>query len=260
MPQPTSAYRAYPMPLTPDTVGDLIAFHRATFGGFSMETPAPTDPPAGAPADTPPPSGGAPAGGQTPPADTPPAGDAGKTFTQADLDRIINDRLAKAQTTFDQKLAEIQATAGKTELEAAQIKAQGLEEKLGTVTQASAQRIAATEAKLAAHLAGGKADRLQHIVAQADLTAAVADDGTVDEAKVAEAIGKVLEQFPEWKGATIPSSSGGELTPGAPGAKPTYTRAEITSMTEKMRGQDPAEARKTLAEINSAMAEGRIKG
>jgi hypothetical protein len=56
----------------------LLAFHASVFGDARMEDPPAGDPPAG-----------------DPPAGDPPAGD--KTFTQADLDRIVADRLARAK-------------------------------------------------------------------------------------------------------------------------------------------------------------------
>lgn len=218
-----------------------------------MTTPTPsgdptptTTPPAGDPTPNPPSGGGDPAGG-TPPK---PDGDPGKTFTQADLDRIIADRLKTEKTRFEQQLADLQATAGKSELEAAQIKAQQAEEKVGTVTKESAARLAKTEAKLAAHLAGGKPDRLNAILSQADLTDAVSDTGEVDEGKVKTAIAKVLEDFPEWKADKVPGSSGSELNPGGE-SKPSFTRKQIQDMSQEERVR-------RVDEINEAAAAGRI--
>lgn len=216
------------------------------------EPTVPSTPPAGQPAPNPPSTGvSAPAGGTTPPAA--PSGDAGKTFTQADLDRIINDRLAKERKTFEQQIEEAKATAGKSDLEAAQIKLQQTEGKLTEVTQAAAQRIAKTEAKVAAVTAGAKTDRIAAVIAQADLTDAITDDGDVDEAKVAAAIEKVLTDFPEWKAETIPGKSGGELSGGGPGGKPTFTRKQIADMSQEER-------LKRIDEINDALADNRVTG
>lgn len=224
-------------------------------GGDDTVPPVTTTPPAGAPADTPPPSGGAPAGGTAPPAGEPKKIE----LSQEKLDEIIRDRLAKQQTAFDAKLAEIQATAGKTELEAAQIERDRYKDQLTTTQQKAAEALAGTRGELAAHLAGAKPERIKNIVKEADLTAAIAEDGTVDEAAVKAAVEKVLTEFPEWKGTTVPASSGGELTPGGT-VKPTYTRAQIAAETQALRSLPPEEAKKKLAELNAAAAEGRITG
>jgi len=250
MTQPTE-YATFGAPITPDTIGDLIAFHRATFGGYRMEGETTSTDTGTATTD----SGGTSTGATT--TTTSDSTSTGATaeekkldLTQAGLDRIIAERLAKERKMFEQQLAEVQATAGKTELEAAQIKAQQAEERVGSVTKESAQRVAGAEAKLAAHLAGAKKDRLEAVLKQADLTDAVAADGTVDSAKVQTAIDKVLADYPEWKGTTI-TTPGGELKQGETG-KRVWSRSEIAALSA-------ADRKAHLADINAAAAEGRIK-
>lgn len=212
------------------------------------------------PADTPPPT---PPAGQAAPATPPASGDqppAGGTpepkFTQADLDRIVGERIAKERKTFEQQMADLQATAGKTELEAERIKREQAEGKVTEVTKASAQRIAGTEAKLAAHLAGARPDRLDAILKQADLTEAVSETGEVDEAKVKAAIDKVIADYPEWKADTtpgLPGSSGPSMLPDGSGQKPVWTRQQLRDMPQ-------AERVKRADELALAAAEGRIRG
>lgn len=60
---------------SPHDITALLAFHRQTFGSAVMED--------------------APPAGDAPQVDAPPAGD--KTFTQADLDRVVAERLARAK-------------------------------------------------------------------------------------------------------------------------------------------------------------------
>lgn len=258
-----NAFAAYPHAITPATVGDLLAFHRATFGGYRMDAAAATttDTAAVTTSTTTTDSGGTSTGATTTTdasqaagaaAQTTTATDAGKAFTQADLDRILNERLAKEREKFATQLEEAKATAGKSDLEAAQIKLQQTEAKLGTVTKTAAERIAKTEAKVAAVTAGAKSDRITAVIAQADLTDAVSEDGEVDDAKVAAAIGKVLEAFPEWKGTTVAGKSGGELGGGAETGK-SYTRAQIKAMSlEAYQAEEK--------DILAAMAAGRIAG
>jgi hypothetical protein len=267
----SSAYDALG-PVTPDTV---LAFHRRVFGGHSMSgAGSATAPEAGSAGDAG--AGGASAGGAaTTTTTTAPAagggqqttqGQTGKTFTQADLDRIVGERLADEQKKFQTQLEQAQATAGKSELEAAQIERDRYKDQATTITQQSAQKVAAAEAKAAAFLAGAKADRVAHVVKNADLTKAVSEDGSVDEAKVQAAIEAVLTEFPEWKttpGTQTPGSSGGELTQGG-GQKPTYTREQIRSITAEITHPSSNLSRedrqKKLAELQQAVAEGRITG
>ena len=223
-------------------------------GGDDTVPPGTPAPPAGgAPATPPSPAGEPPAGGDTPPA----PGDAKVDLTQKQLDDIVAKRLAEAEKKHAKALADLQATAGKSELEAAQIKAQQAEAAKTEVTKTSASRIAATEAKLAAHLAGARPDRLDAILKQADLTDAVSDTGDVDETKVKAAIDAVLVAYPEWKGEIPapppPGASGVPMGGGTPTTPTSFTREQIAKMT-------PEEYSKNREAIHKAMAEGRVKG
>jgi hypothetical protein len=173
-------------------------------------------------------------------------------FTQADLDRILGERLASEKTKHDQALKQAQELAGKNETEKLTIERDQATQRAQEATQKAAERVAKTEAKVAAIAAGANPDRLAAIVRNADLTAAV-KDGEVDEAAVKAAIDAVLTEYPEWKKAhTGPSSSGGELN-GSESGKPSFTRAQIEAMS-------PDERVRRIEEINDAMANGRITG
>jgi hypothetical protein len=244
-----------PAQITLDTLPQLFAYHRERFGGFTMvegeggEGGGSGDG-AGAGAGEGAGSGagaGAGAGGQGAGAGT--ATEA--KFTQADLDRVIADRLAKEKTKFDAQLKELQDNADKTEVEKLTAERDKYKQQVDTSGKTTGETLAKVEAKVQALVVGGRDDRLTQIIAAADLSTAYDADGTVDEAKVKAAIEKVLTDFPEWK--KTPGKSGGELGGGTGGDKPTFTRKQIEDMT-------PEERVKRLDELNEAMAEGRITG
>lgn len=111
--------------------------------------------------------------------------------------------------------------------------------------------VARTKAEVLTIAEGGRADRTAAIVAQADLSGAIDDDGNVSEAVVRAAVTKVLESYPEWKQTPgTPPKSGGEITPGG-GTGSTFTKSQVESM-------KPEELQAKLPEIEKAMAEGRF--
>lgn len=174
-------------------------------------------------------------------------------FSQADLDRIIGERVAAEKTKHEKALADAQALAGKNETEKLTIERDQATQRANEATQRAAERVAKTEAKVAAIAAGANPDRLAAIVRNADLAAAV-KDGDVDENAIKAAVEKVLTEYPEWKKATGtgPTSSGGELNGGNSG-KPTFTKKQLEEM-------PPEEMAKRIDEINEAIADGRVTG
>lgn len=244
-----------PAQITLDTLPQLFAHNRERFGGFFMEEGATgatgaTGPDGGATGGT---GATGATGGEGATGDTGTTGAAGaeKAFTQGDLDRILGEKLAKERTKFETQLAEAQANAGKSELERITAERDKFKDQAENGSKAGAENLAKAEAKVIALVAGARDDRLTKVVAEADLTGVVDDDGEVDETKLKAAIDKVLVDYPEWK--KTPGKSGGELGGGAGGDKPTFTRKQIQDMT-------PAERVKRLDEINEAMAAGRITG
>lgn len=152
---------AFPKAITLDTLDDLFAAHRATFGGFRMEDP---------------------------PAPTPPAAPTYKApESQAELDRIIGERLAREREKFaDYADLKTKATeydkaleAAKTEQEKA-VEAAKSEGRTEALTAANA-RLVAAEARALASEAKFRNPKLA-VTAISDALKAVKvnDDGTVD--------------------------------------------------------------------------------
>ena len=173
-------------------------------------------------------------------------------FSQADLDRIIGERLAAEKAKHDQALADAQALAGKNETEKLTIERdQAVQRATETQTKA-AERVAKTEAKVAAIAAGANPQRVDAIVRNADLAKAV-KDGEVDEAAVKAAVDAVLKEYPEWKATATTTASGGELNGGGGKGKPTFTRKQLEDM-------PPEEMAARIDEINEAIGDGRVTG
>lgn len=231
----------------------IVAASRARRGNATMTAPPQGEAPpqGGQQTETPPggqgveSTGGGQSGGQQQPE---------PKFSQADLDRIVGERIAAEKAKHDKALADAQALAGKNETEKLTIERDQATARAQEATQKAAERVAKTEAKVAAIAAGANPDRLAAIVRNADLSAAV-KDGEVDEAAVKAAIDKVLTEYPEWKAKPGgPTQSGGEMNGGGgDGGKPRFTRQQLEQM-------PPDEMAKRIDEINEAIADGRVTG
>lgn len=180
--------------------------------------------------------------------------DSGKTFTQADLDRIINDRLTKQQDSMKKQFAQ---ALGIEDPNAETDPAKLLEQQKSATSEAQ-KRADAAEAKSLALAAGVKPDRVDRFAKLVDVDSALKDVDRSDSSKVSEAlnsaVASTLEDVPEFKAssANVPSTSGGDRSTGDNG-KPVYTRDQIKNMSR----EDLVEK---SDELTQAMAEGRIKG
>jgi hypothetical protein len=162
-------------PMGAGQIQDLLDFHRSVFGDARMEDDAP-------PADA-------------PPADAPPE----KTFTQADVDRLIADRLKRAKPAdYDdlkakaQQFDDLQA-ANASELEKA-VKAARDEGRTEVLTAANARLVSAEARALAAEMQFRKP---AHAVRLIDLNeVAVGDDGDVDTAAVRKLLDDLAKDDP----------------------------------------------------------------
>lgn len=151
------------------------------------------------------------------------------TFSQADLDRIVGERLAreKEKTKDYDDLKKKAAAHDKAEAEKLS-EVERLTKEKGESDSKAAQAIATanarlilSEMKLVASTAGIPADRLDAAVKLADLSGVkVADDGTITGAK--EALEACLKANPFLKGAPGAVGSGG----GNPGAGDKLSAAE----------------------------------
>lgn len=249
----------YPTDLTaPGAIDALLAYHRQLAGDLVME-----DPPAGPQGDgqngaqgsdsgqtggdTGQGGNGGQSGGQGSQ-----AGD-GRSFSQADLDRIVSERVTAERKRHEQAIADEREKAGKSAEEKAALEQQQRERDAKEKITAAQTRAVQAEAKGVARDLGARPDRLAAILKQADLTEAMSDDGDLDEAKVKAAVEAVLKDYPEWKAEKGTTKSGGELGGGGGEGKPTFTRKQIQDMSSEERVR-------RIDEINAAAADGRITG
>jgi hypothetical protein len=212
----------------------------------------PTDPSQGqppAPVPTPPPNPPA------PPAPAQPSADNGKTFTQADVDRIINERLQRAeqswqtkQDDFNKKLAEL--LGGKPD----ETDPAKLLQQQQAATKAAQDTAIEAVAQALALKAGIKEDRVDMFVAIAKQAGMFSNVDLTPDGKtaLATALTAKANEFPEWKGTVLPAASGGDRTQGGGNGKKTWTRQQIEAMSS-------AELAANADELAAAAAEGRIK-
>lgn len=179
---------AYPSKITLDTLDDLLAHHRRVFGGMTMMTdPPPADPPANDPPKGDPPPA-------DPPAYTPPA-------TQADLDRIISERLTREKAKFaDYPDLKAKAEAHDAAIEAAKSEADkavdaARAEGQRTALEAVNGRLIKAEARVLASTAKFRdpADALGFLDLS-DVT--VNDDGEVDSKAIEQKLKDLAESKP----------------------------------------------------------------
>lgn len=191
---------SYPHAITVENLDELLVFHRETFGGWRMEDappPAPQDPP--------------PAPPNPPPAPQDPKPDDGKTFTQADVDRIIAGRFSKYADYDDlkKKLDDVEAAqATEAEKAAKQAREEGRQAALAEATP----RLVRAEFRAAA--AGRmEAAQLDALLEDLDLSKYLTKDGEVDTDRVAK---KITALAPDPGPNRPPLGGGGRKTEKPP--------------------------------------------
>lgn len=141
--------------------------------------------------------------------------DGGKTFTQEELDRLIQQRLQRERKKWEQQLEEERKKAAMTEAERLKVEKEEAERKAREAQQQAAQRLVQAEAKVVALELGVKPDRIPYVLRLADLSGVdVGDDGVVDAKALRDAIEAVLRDVPELKGSMTPGKSGAEFSAG----------------------------------------------
>ncbi|MEA5367727.1 hypothetical protein VA596_49910 [Amycolatopsis sp., V23-08] len=192
-----------------------------------------------------------PQGGQqgTPPKPGPATG---KTFTQADLDAIVQKRMSGFEKSFADKLAGL--FGGQSGEGAAAVKPEDVLKRAEGVLAAANQRANTATAEALAAAAGIKPERIDVFIGLANLTGVLngvdQNDATAVKAAIKTAVDTEAAKYPEWKTDAPAAASGGDRTQAA-GGKKTWTRAEISKMS-----QDELVANSD--ELQKAAAEGRI--
>lgn len=150
------------------------------------------------------------------------ATDAGKTFTQADVDKIIADRLAREQRTRDKAIADAVAAGVQAELDKQKLsneerlkleKDEATKQAADIMAKATA-RLLTAEAKAQALAAGANPEYLDDVLALANIAGdKYLKDGEPDGDAIKAAIAAVIDKRPFYK-AGAPSNFGSEFGGG----------------------------------------------
>lgn len=164
-------------------------------------------------------------------------GNSPKTFTQADVDKIVNERTERAakaamKSFFQQKgLSEdeaaqaIQAYLAEKEKNNPETLNTELQTQLKAAQDSLLKERLTRAAEKAARKLGANDDSAEYVVRLADLSAAV-DNGEISAEKVTEAVKKVLDDVPAFKkqntgsGVKIGGDNEGDGTPKTTEPKP----------------------------------------
>jgi hypothetical protein len=134
------------------------------------------------------------------------------TMTQAELDKVIQTRLARERAKLTREIEDLKATAGKSETEAAKVKADAAEARALAAEQAAAATILESTATMAAIAADARPEKIAAILKLADLPQIA--EGEIDKAAVRKAIDTVLKDNPEWRRAGVGSAAGAAVGAG----------------------------------------------
>jgi hypothetical protein len=223
--------------------------------------PAPVggQPPAPAPAPAAPPAP-APVGGQPPAVGTPPAPVPAppKTFTQADVDSIIQKRMTSFEDSFAKKMSGLFGTepadGGKLTPEAVLQQAKDIASGAQQVADGARLERNLTYAESLAKEAGIKPERLDVFLGLAGLAAALKDvdqnNPTAVKAAIKTAVDAKVTEYPEWKTTAVAAASGADRD-GVTSTGKSFTRAQLAAMSQK-------ELAANADDILAAQAAGRI--
>lgn len=147
-----------------------------------------------------------------------------RTFTQQELNKIIEKRLRRERKEWERKLEEERRRAQMSESEKLKAEKEEAEQRAKEATERANQRIIRSEAKAIAAEIGVNPKRLDYAVKLADLAEVeVGEDGEPDRDAIREALEKVLKDFPELKGGSAEQTVGKPSNPvgGAGGPRMT---------------------------------------
>lgn len=138
---------------------------------------------------------------------------AGKFFTQEDLDRLIARERRKEREKLLREQEEERKRAQMTAEEKARAEKEEAERKAQEAIDRANRRIIAAEAKVIASDLGVKPERISYLLKLADLSSIDVDDnGEPDSKAIREAIEAVLKDLPELKGATSTPAAGTDFS------------------------------------------------
>lgn len=144
----------------------------------------------------------------------------GKTFTQADVDRIAERERKRGQAAAKKEFEDAQAKANMTETDRLKAEADAAKQAAQQAIATANLRAITAEARVQALTLGVKPERVAAALKLADLADVTVDDnGEPDTDAINKAVLAMLGEYPEFKTATASGNVGGGSNPASGGGK-----------------------------------------
>ena len=174
------------------------------------------------------------------------SGGAVKTFTQEDVDRIIEQRLERERSKHAQELER----AKMDELERTKAEKEAADKARQEAETARDQALISSEIRVAALVAGVKPERLPYFIKLVNSEGISVKDGVVDSKALNSAVEAVLRDMPEFVGKPGESKGGSDMGSQGGGSDDELTEEKIAQMSN-------AELKANLAKVQAFYANRR---
>lgn len=180
-------------------------------------------------------------------------GGSGRTFTQAELDAILEKRLKRAEKKWQTDAEKRASEKDLSEVEKLKKQLEERDSAQAAKAAKAAKRAVAAEAKAQALAAGVDPKRVERFARLVDLSdVEIDDDGEFDTDEVSTAVTRILEEFPEFKAA------GGQTTETTTSEKPsTKGGSSVGNNGSRTTGDKPL-TRELIATMDSAELQRRM--
>ncbi len=177
---------------------------------------------------------------------------AGKTFTQEEVDAIVQRRLTRAESDWKAQAKADAEKAKLDEVERLKVEKQEADDRAAEAEKKAQQALVAAEVKVAILAAGAKPERIEKILRLVDLESIGVADNVPDAKAIEAAIALVKADLPELFGAGGTQRSGADFS-GQGSGKRTYAESEYRKLVA-----DAAYFDANKDELNAAVREGRV--
>jgi hypothetical protein len=158
-------------------------------------------------------------------------------FTQADVDRMIEKRQARDRRNWEKELEEKSKQAAMTEAERLKAEKDDVLKKSSDRISKADRRSLESDAKLALHGAGVKAERVKAALKLLDLAGIDIDpdEGTYDETELQAIVATFVKDYPELVGATGAPAAGQNFGEAPKSEPPITSQGQIDKMDKAER-------------------------
>lgn len=172
-----------------------------------------------------------------------------KTFTQDELDAIIDKRLKRERKKWQDTVESEKKKAQMTEQERLKAEKEEAEKRVTEAEKRANQRLIRAEAKAMAAELGVKSERVNYLLKLADLDGVEVDDGEVDASAVKTAVQQVVKDMPELIGKKA-GNTGDDFSQ--------TDQTKVLSL-EEIKKMSPEELDKNWEAVSDALEKGRIR-